>query len=199
MYLANHASRPNQIDFVYISSISRSVNFFGNYYIGCSDGSKQKSILDVESMILSYGSTCIQTNTTSNIFPLNAAEIINITNIAPNNTIYLPLRFSALEMNVDLGGTFVVSNQYFTTCTISTNGFVYFGLKENNNLFILCLLYGGGLGLLLYGMFNATNYGIFTNYNYKIALMDSFWGFTIFTISSYLFFSIKHIIYVKSK
>jgi uncharacterized membrane protein len=72
-------------------------------------------------------------------------------------------------------------------------------LKENNNLFILCLLYGGGLGLLLYGMFNATNYGIFTNYNYKIALMDSFWGFTIFTISSYLFFSIKHIIYVKSK
>jgi uncharacterized membrane protein len=71
-------------------------------------------------------------------------------------------------------------------------------LKENKNLFILCLLYGGGLGLLLYGMFNATNYGIFTNYSYKIALMDSFWGFTIFTISSYLFFSIKHIIYIKS-
>jgi uncharacterized membrane protein len=71
-------------------------------------------------------------------------------------------------------------------------------LKENKNLFILCLLYGGGLGLLLYGMFNATNYGIFTNYSYKIALMDSFWGFTIFTISSYLFFSIKHIINIKS-
>ena len=70
-------------------------------------------------------------------------------------------------------------------------------LKENKNLFFLCLLYGGGLGLLLYGMFNATNYGIFTNYSYKIALMDSFWGFTIFTISSYLFFSIKHIINIK--
>jgi uncharacterized membrane protein len=72
-------------------------------------------------------------------------------------------------------------------------------LKENKNLFLLCLLYGGGLGLLLYGMFNATNYGIFTNYNYKIALLDTFWGFTIFTISSYLFFSIKHIIYIKTK
>jgi uncharacterized membrane protein len=70
-------------------------------------------------------------------------------------------------------------------------------LKENKNLFFLCLLYGGGLGLLLYGMFNATNYGIFTNYSYKIALMDSFWGFTIFTFSSYLFFSIKHIINIK--
>lgn len=71
-------------------------------------------------------------------------------------------------------------------------------LKENKNLFLLCLLYGGGLGLLLYGMFNATNYGIFTNYNYKIALMDTLWGFSIFTISSYFFFSIKHIINIKS-
>jgi uncharacterized membrane protein len=67
-------------------------------------------------------------------------------------------------------------------------------LKENKNLFLLCLLYGGGLGLLLYGMFNATNYGLFTNYSYKIALLDTFWGFIIFSISSYLFFSIKHII-----
>ena len=66
-------------------------------------------------------------------------------------------------------------------------------LKENKNLFILCLIYGGGVGLLLYGMFNATNYGIFTNYNYKIALIDTLWGFSIFTISSYLFFSIKFI------
>ena len=66
-------------------------------------------------------------------------------------------------------------------------------LKENKNLFLLCLIYGGGLGLLLYVMFNATNYGIFTNYNYKIALMDTLWGFSIFTISSYLFFSIKFI------
>jgi uncharacterized membrane protein len=71
-------------------------------------------------------------------------------------------------------------------------------LKENKNLLILSLFYGGGLGLLLYGMFNATNYGIFTNYNYKIALLDTFWGFIIFTISSYLFISIKHILYIKS-
>lgn len=71
-------------------------------------------------------------------------------------------------------------------------------LKENKNLLFLCLIYGGGLGLLLYGMFNATNYGIFTNYNYKIALLDTFWGFIIFTISSYLFISIKHIINIKS-
>ena len=71
-------------------------------------------------------------------------------------------------------------------------------LKENKNIFLLCLLYGGGLGLLLYGMFNATNYGIFTNYSYKIAIMDTLWGFFIFTISSYFFLSIKHVFNIKS-
>lgn len=71
--------------------------------------------------------------------------------------------------------------------------------KKNNNLFVLSLFYGGGLGLLLYGMFNATNYGIFTNYDYKIAILDTLWGFVIFTISSYLFFSIKHFINIVPK
>ena len=68
---------------------------------------------------------------------------------------------------------------------------IKYKLKENkNNLFLLSIIYGGGLGLLLYGMFNATNYGLFKNYDYKIALIDSFWGFILLTIGSYLFFSI---------
>jgi uncharacterized membrane protein len=68
---------------------------------------------------------------------------------------------------------------------------IKYKLKENkNNLFLLSIMYGGGLGLLLYGMFNATNYGLFKNYDYKIALIDSFWGFILLTIGSYLFFSI---------
>jgi len=65
---------------------------------------------------------------------------------------------------------------------------------KKDNLFLLCVLYGGGLGLLMYGMFNSTNIGIFKNYDYKIALLDTFWGFLIFTMSSYLFFSLKRII-----
>lgn len=133
MYLTNHPTRSNQVDFMYVDSVSRSFNFFGNYYIGCSNGSKQKSIIDAESMIIAYGSTCIQTNTTSNVFPLNDSNIIDVTNIIPNNTVYLASRFSALEKNVDLGGTIIISGKQFTTCTISTNGFVYFGCKENIN------------------------------------------------------------------
>jgi uncharacterized membrane protein len=65
---------------------------------------------------------------------------------------------------------------------------------KKDNLLILCILYGGGLGILMYGMFNTTNIGIFKNYDYKIALLDTFWGFMIFTMSSYLFFSLKRII-----
>lgn len=74
-------------------------------------------------------------------------------------------------------------------------------MKEDkkNNLLILCVLYGGGLGLLMYGLFNSTNVGLFKNYDYKIAIIDSLWGFIIFTISTYVFFSIKHIIDVKTK
>lgn len=62
---------------------------------------------------------------------------------------------------------------------------------KKDNLLILCILYGGGLGLLMYGMFNSTNIGIFKNYDYKIGLLDTFWGFLIFTMSSYIFFLIK--------
>jgi len=65
---------------------------------------------------------------------------------------------------------------------------------KKDNLISLCILYGGGLGLLMYGMFNSTNIGIFKNYDYKIALLDTFWGFMIFTMSSYLFFSLKKMI-----
>ena len=60
--------------------------------------------------------------------------------------------------------------------------------NKNNNLLLLCILYGGGLGLLLYGMFNTTNIAIFKNYSYFIALIDTLWGFIVFTLSSYIFF-----------
>lgn len=62
---------------------------------------------------------------------------------------------------------------------------------KKNNLLLLCILYGGGLGILMYGMFNSTNIGIFKNYDYRIGLLDTFWGFIIFTMSSYIFFLIK--------
>lgn len=47
--------------------------------------------------------------------------------------------------------------------------------------------FGGVLGLLSYGMFNATNYAIFEYYSLKSAIVDTIWGTTIFTIAVYLY------------
>jgi len=62
--------------------------------------------------------------------------------------------------------------------------------NQTSNLFGSCLYYGGLLGLLMYGIFNATNLAIFTNYDPKIALMDTLWGATLFTMSTFLFFNL---------
>lgn len=59
--------------------------------------------------------------------------------------------------------------------------------KKDNNLLYLSIVYGGGLGLLMYGIFNTTNIGIFKNYDYLTALKDTLWGIFLFTIITYLF------------
>ncbi len=70
---------------------------------------------------------------------------------------------------------------------------IKYKLKENKNqsLFLLCLIYGGGLGLIMYGIFNTTNIGIFKDYEPFVALLDTMWGTFLFTISSYIFFLIQ--------
>lgn len=112
---------------------------------------------------------------------------------------YLVEKVQKTPLSINFIGAILSYITLFCGLFLFSIPFIEIKLKENKNLFILCLIYGGGLGLLLYGMFNSTNYGIFTNYNFNIALMDTLWGFSIFTISSYLFFSIKHIIDIKSK
>jgi uncharacterized membrane protein len=50
-------------------------------------------------------------------------------------------------------------------------------------------MYAGGLGLVIYGVFNYTNIAIFENYSYSIALLDTTWGVTLFSLSA-LFYTI---------
>jgi len=65
--------------------------------------------------------------------------------------------------------------------------------KENKrkSLLLLSIKYGGILGLVIYGVFNASNIGIFKNYNIKVALMDTIWGFMLYSFSAYLFISLE--------
>ena len=48
------------------------------------------------------------------------------------------------------------------------------------------LIYGGILGIVIYGVFDFTNLAIISKYNLNIALIDMFWGGILFTVSSYL-------------
>jgi uncharacterized membrane protein len=84
-------------------------------------------------------------------------------------------------------------------CVIS--GIVFFSIpmikKEINRdtdilgLFLKCLLWGGGLGFITYGVFNFTNMSVLSSYNIKTGIIDTLWGTTIYTIACFLFFMIR--------
>ena len=66
-------------------------------------------------------------------------------------------------------------------------------LKDpSQNLFQLCVYYGGLMGLLMYGVFNSTNLAIFRNYDLKVGLIDTLWGGCLYTIGAYLFLSLSN-------
>lgn len=48
------------------------------------------------------------------------------------------------------------------------------------------LLYGGLLGMLMYGMFAFTNYAIISKWTVKVVVLDVIWGFILYTIVTYL-------------
>ncbi len=62
---------------------------------------------------------------------------------------------------------------------------------NNQNNLKTSLIYGGIPGLLIYGIYNFTNLAIFKNYDWQIGLLDTMWGFTLFTIATYLYLKLK--------
>ena len=112
--------------------------------------------------------------------------------INATNYNYLVEKVQKKPLSINYIGAFLSYLILFLGLFIFSIPMIEMKLKENKNLLLLCIIYGGGLGLLLYGMFNFTNYGIFKDYDYKIALLDTAWGFTLFSISSYLFFFIQN-------
>jgi uncharacterized membrane protein len=70
-------------------------------------------------------------------------------------------------------------------------GILYFSIplikikKKKSNLLLLCLIYGGGLGFIMYGIANFTNIAIFKNYDIYTALSNILWGMFLFTFITY--------------
>jgi uncharacterized membrane protein len=55
---------------------------------------------------------------------------------------------------------------------------VFDSIKKDpsENILYLSFRYGWVFGLVVYGVYNATNYAIFKNYSIKMALIDTLWG-----------------------
>ena len=122
LYLNDHITRPNEVDFRYVSSQSQTESFKNNYYIGYCDGNMQKYLSDVGSVSnISYGGLNI---TSSNVFPASGFIIRNITHIIPPKI--LCNASTGVAYNIALGGDFVYGSNTYTTCNISSSGFIYF-------------------------------------------------------------------------
>lgn len=127
LYLSNHQTKPNQIDFDYISSEFRDQYYSQNYYIGYCDGKIQKYLGDVDNLnSFSYGGLNI---TSKNIFPKNRTKIENVTNISTNKI--LCGSTNGLAYGIPLGlssnDTFNYFGTMYTNCNISSNGYIFFG------------------------------------------------------------------------
>ncbi len=48
------------------------------------------------------------------------------------------------------------------------------------------VLYAGLLGLLVYGVYETTNYAILDNWDFKTVIIDTLWGGILFSLTTYL-------------
>ena len=67
-----------------------------------------------------------------------------------------------------------------------TFGIYYFCVKQKSYLNAVVL------GLIVYGVYNATNVATITNYDGKLAAIDTAWGTTLFLITTMLTLLISH-------
>lgn len=79
----------------------------------------------------------------------------------------------------------VLPNIISTVTTKTNNG--------NIHKVWVCIRYGGLAGLLTYGIYNFTSYAIYTQYPLSVAIRDTLWGGTLFTLicMSYVFLFLK--------
>jgi uncharacterized membrane protein len=48
------------------------------------------------------------------------------------------------------------------------------------------IIYGGLMGFFMYGMFSFTNYALIDRWSLRVVLLDTFWGFFLYSLVSYI-------------
>jgi uncharacterized membrane protein len=67
-------------------------------------------------------------------------------------------------------------------------GLYYFIIKPNRSVFDAFLF-----GFVVYGVYETTTLGLFTNWSITTVILDTLWGASLFAITTYLVYKLKKI------
>ena len=83
-------------------------------------------------------------------------------------------RVQRVAMNIRLSGAIAC----YALLILGLNYFILFEQKTILDAFLL--------GIIIYGVFDSTNYALFKHWKPTIALMDTLWGGVLFALTTYL-------------
>ena len=83
-------------------------------------------------------------------------------------------RVQRVAMNIRLPGAIAC----YALLMLGLNYFILFEQKTILDAFLL--------GIIIYGVFDSTNYALFKHWKPAIALMDTLWGGVLFALTTYL-------------
>lgn len=70
---------------------------------------------------------------------------------------------------------------------------IYLFVGPLSNNYQSAALFGALFGLVLYGVYDFTNYAILANYTYRMVIVDMLWGTILCSASSIFLFFMKHL------
>ncbi len=104
---------------------------------------------------------------------------------------YEPMR---AEFNTDLNPNLLIASvlvYFFVALAITF--FVLPGLKTTTD-YTISFFWGGFLGLIIFGIYDLTNYILFVDWPLRIAVMDMCWGFLVFGLTTIIVRAISSLI-----
>jgi uncharacterized membrane protein len=55
------------------------------------------------------------------------------------------------------------------------------------NKLLYAFMYGGALGFSVFGIYNFTSLAIYKDLNFSVAIIDTIWGTTLYTLSTFIY------------
>lgn len=108
---------------------------------------------------------------------------------------YEPMR---AEFNTDLTSNLLVASVFVYLCAALAITFFVLPSIDQTTDYTVTFFWGGFLGLLIFGIYDLTNYIIFAEWPLRIAIMDICWGLLVFGLTTIFVRSISSFMKEKS-